>query len=126
MLLRLFFATAVIFTLLDGIVLYLLRNFFGDQVKAVQGTGITLDPVAAALCYLSLVAGLFYFVVIPRKSPAYAFLLGLAVYSVYELTNKAILKRWRWTTAAVDTLWGGTLYALTTLIITMLRNATFS
>ena len=120
-LLRLFLVTAVIFTMLDGIVLYLLRNFFGNQVKAVQGTGITIDPLAAALCYLSLVAGLFYFVIMPRKSPAYAFLLGLAVYSVYELTNKAILKRWRWSTAAVDTLWGGTLYALTTWIVTILR-----
>ena len=114
---KLFLLCAIIFTLIDGIMLFFLRHFFGKQVLSIQGSAIQMDPIAAALCYLSLVLGVTYFILVPRKSYREAFWMGLFVYSVYELTNKAILKKWNWTTVLVDTTWGGVLFALTTFLV---------
>jgi len=36
--------------------------------------------------------------------------LGIFVYGVYELTNRAIFKNWEWKTVVLDTLWGGILF----------------
>ena len=45
-----------------------------------------------------------------------AFLLGIVIYGVYESTNYAILKNWNIKAVALDTLWGGILFALTTKV----------
>jgi uncharacterized membrane protein len=55
-----------------------------------------LDLVAAVLCYVSLVALLWWFIIRERRSPWEAALLGFFVYAVYETTNKATLKDWSW------------------------------
>ena len=72
-----------------------------------------MNIIAALLCYISLVLGLFYFIIKDKKSIGEAFLLGLYVYAVYETTNLAIFKNWTWNIAAIDTLWGGILIYLT-------------
>jgi uncharacterized membrane protein len=105
------------FVFFDAIVLTLLRSFFDKQVVAVQGSPISLEPVSAVLCYLVLVTGLCYFIVLPGRPLLDAFLLGILVYATYETTNKALLKKWNWTTVAIDTTWGGTLFTLTTGVV---------
>jgi len=45
------------------------------------------------------------------------FLLGIIIYSVYDLTSLALLKNWSVKTAIIDTLWGGILFTLTTLAV---------
>jgi len=52
-----------------------------------------------------------------KKSILEAFLLGIIIYAVYETTTLAILKNWTYKTAIIDTIWGGTLFALTTFIV---------
>jgi uncharacterized membrane protein len=117
----LFPVTAIVFVVLDVAFLYLLQPLFRKQIQDVQTSGpLTIDRVAAVLCYLVLVFGLFYFVILPNRSPMYAFLLGLVVYAVYELTNKSILRKWRWETVVIDTLWGGVLFAVTTWLVNKL------
>ena len=106
--------SAVFLILLDAIVLSLLQNFFNKQIMSIQGSAIAMDPYAAILCYILLVSGLVYFIVLQGRPLLDAFLLGLFVYGVYETTSKSLLKRWNWTTVMVDSLWGGTLFALTT------------
>ena len=44
-------------------------------------------------------------------------LLGLVVYGLYNYTNLAILDKWSSTLSIVDTLWGGVIFGLTTLIV---------
>ena len=80
-----------------------------------------MDITAAIICYLFLFIILYYFIISKNKSLREAFLLGFLVYGVYELTTKALLKNWRWSTVFVDTTWGGVLFLLTTLITYRLR-----
>lgn len=107
------------FTLIviDGVFLYWMRSVFGKQVLSVQHSALQMDLVAAALCYAVIVAGLYYFIIRLNRSLSEAFFLGIVVYATFELTNKALLKNWNWSTVAMDTLWGGTLFASTTGIV---------
>jgi uncharacterized membrane protein len=109
--------TALIFVVLDGIYLNLIRGYFNKQINAVQGSDIKVDFVAAAITYIFLIFGLNYFILSNNGSVKDAALLGLVIYAVYEFTNKALLKNWSYTTAVMDTAWGATLFALTTAII---------
>jgi len=108
---------AIIFVVLDGIYLNLIRGYFNTQVKAVQGSDIKVDFVAAAITYIFLIFGLNYFILSQNRSVKDAALLGLVIYAVYEFTNKALLKNWSYTTVVIDTVWGATLFGLTTAIV---------
>ena len=50
----------------------------------------------AVMAYILLVIGLYYFIIKERKNLIYAFLFGLFVYGVYDLTNYATLTNWIW------------------------------
>jgi uncharacterized membrane protein len=108
---------AFFFVVFDGIVLSSLRSFFDKQIIQVQGSPISLNPVAAVICYFVLVTGLYYFIVLPGKPLLDAFLLGLLIYATFETTNKAMLKKWNWLTVMIDSTWGGILFTLTTGVV---------
>ena len=109
--------TLVVFLSLDFIFLYSMRSVFERQVIAVQGSPIVMNVYATILCYIALVFGIYYFIIREKKSVLDAFLLGIVIYGVYETTTLALLKKWSYKTAVIDTLWGGTLFALTTTIV---------
>lgn len=113
--------SAIIFISLDSIYLNLIKDYFQKQIQQVQGSNIQINFLGAAICYLFLIVGINYFIIKPRKSVKDAFLLGLVIYGVYETTNYALFKKWSILTVIMDTLWGGTLFALTTYFINMLR-----
>ncbi len=50
-----------------------------------------------------------------------AFILGLCIYAVYEMTNYALITDWHIKTVLIDTLWGGILFALTTFLVTTIN-----
>jgi uncharacterized membrane protein len=114
-------ASAIIFVVIDFIYLNLIKDFFGKQIKSVQGSEITVNILGAVLCYIFLIIGINYFIIKPRKSVQDAFLLGLIIYGVYETTNYALFKNWSILTVIMDTLWGGILFAITTYIVNLLR-----
>jgi uncharacterized membrane protein len=114
--------TIITFLSLDFVFLYLMRSMFNNQVIAVQGSPVVMNVYAALLCYAFLIFGIYYFVLREKKSVSYAFLFGLVVYGVYETTTLALFKNWKYTTAIIDTLWGGTLFALTTYIVYAINN----
>jgi uncharacterized membrane protein len=125
---------AVIILGLDAVFLTLFKDFFARQVMLVQGTAMKVNIASAAVCYVLIVAGLYYFVlrhiIVPNATSVAAsmqtmrlsdgikaaFFLGILVYGVYETTTLAILKNWSPVTALIDTTWGGTLFALSTYI----------
>ena len=113
--------TAVVLLSLDAVYLTLLSGFFDQQIRLVQGSSIQMNFVAAAMCYAILVFGINHFILEPKKSVYEAFLLGLVIYGVYETTSYSLLKNWRFSTVVVDTLWGGILFALTTMIVGRVR-----
>jgi len=106
----------IITALLDGIFLYLNRSFFNNQIIQVQGSPINMNYLSTILCYIFIIYGLYYFIIKNNRSVYDAFLLGIFVYGVYELTNKSLLKDWSYNTVITDTLWGGVLFSLTTYL----------
>ena len=114
--------SALIFVSIDFLYLNLMKNFFGNQVKNVQGSTLQINLFGFAICYIFLIFGLNYFIIKPKKSVYDAFLFGLVIYGVYETTNYALFKNWSFLTVILDTLWGGLLFAFTTLIINKIRN----
>jgi uncharacterized membrane protein len=121
---------AVIILALDAVFLTLSKDLFARQVMLVQGTAMKVNIPSAAVCYVLIVLGLYYFVlrhiIVPNATSAAAsiqtmrlgdgiraaFFLGILVYGVYETTTLAILRNWSPMTAVIDTTWGGTLFAL--------------
>ena len=108
-------ATAFVLVALDSVMIALvMQPLFAVQIQRIQGSAMTLDPIAAVLSYVVLVAGVYIFLVAERKTLLEAFALGVFVYSTYELTTKSVLRQWKWQTVVIDSLWGGSLFALTT------------
>jgi uncharacterized membrane protein len=94
---------------------------FVKQVIAVQRTNLQIKYLGAAACYVFLVLGLYYFIIREGRPIWDAFVLGLVIYGVYELTNYSIIKKWRVQTVIQDTLWGGVLFAATTWVVYNVR-----
>ena len=114
-------ASAIIFVSIDFIYLNLMKDYFNNQIKSVQGSQMNVNIFGAVLCYIFLIVGINYFIIKPKKSVSEAFLLGIVIYGVYETTNYALFKNWSILTVIIDTLWGGILFASTTYIVNMLR-----
>ena len=113
--------SAIVMISLDFVYLSVMKGYFMNQVKNVQGSALKLNYFGAAICYVFLVAGLNYFIIKPRKSVSDAFLLGLVIYGVYETTNYALFSNWSIITVIMDTLWGGLLFASTAYIVEKMR-----
>jgi|TARA_B110000037_G_scaffold204966_1_gene249410 uncharacterized membrane protein len=103
---------SVIFVLVDSIYLTLASTFFKKQISSIQKSPLSLKMISTALCYVFLTFGIFYFSIIKKLSLLETFFLGIFVYGVYETTNHAIFKNWKWITVIMDTAWGGILFSL--------------
>jgi uncharacterized membrane protein len=114
--------SAIVFVILDYFYLNLAKNYFENQVQLVQGSPLKLNYLGAILCYIFLIFGINYFIIKPKRSIQDAFLLGLVIYAVFETTNVALFSKWSWFTVLIDSLWGGTLFALTTYIVNIIRS----
>ena len=114
--------SAIVFVILDYFYLNLAKNYFENQVQLVQGSPLKLNYLGAILCYIFLIFGINYFIIKPKRSIQDAFLLGLVIYAVFETTNVALFSNWSWFTVLIDSLWGGTLFALTTYIVNIIRS----
>jgi uncharacterized membrane protein len=113
--------SAIVMISLDFVYLSVMKGYFMNQVKNVQGSALKLNYFGAALCYVFLIAGINYFIIKPRKSVSDAFLLGLVIYGVYETTNYALFSNWSIVSVIIDTLWGGLLFASTAYVVEKMR-----
>jgi uncharacterized membrane protein len=107
---------AIIMLVLDGIFLGMNRDVFALQVAEVQRVVLEVKYLGAVLCYALLIFGLYYFIIKDRRPVIDAMILGFVIYGVYETTTYALLKKWKLQTMMIDTLWGGILFGLTTMI----------
>ena len=112
-----YFLTAIIFVILDGIYLNLVKGYFNQQIQKIQGSNIQINLIYTAITYIFLIFGLNYFIIQKHKSVNDAALLGLVIYGVYEFTNISLFKNWSLLTVLMDTTWGTILYALTTYLV---------
>jgi uncharacterized membrane protein len=114
--------SAIVLISIDFVYLNVMKGYFSNQVKMVQGSPLKVNFLGAAICYIFLIVGINYFIIKPRRSVADAFLLGIVIYGVYETTNYALFSNWSIISVIIDTLWGGLLFASTTYIVEKLKN----
>ena len=114
--------SSILFVCIDSMYLNLMKGYFNNQVKKVQGSPVKLNIVAALITYIFLIFGLNYFIINKNRSVTDAFLLGIVIYAVYEFTNLSILKDWHVFSTIIDTTWGGILFATTTYLVYKIRD----
>lgn len=82
---------------------------------AIQGSPLSIRWPVAALCYLVMIIGLWWFAVRPaadwQAAAGNGAALGALVYGVYDLTNHATLQRFPLSYALADWIWGTFLFA---------------
>lgn len=84
---------------------------FSRMIKNVQGTDMKVNLFGTIIAYIILAA--FAIFIIPKTKNVYeAFLTGFLTYGIYDSTNYATLKNWDPKIAIMDSLWGGTLFAI--------------
>lgn len=111
----LYFATAAVFLILDGLMLtFVMKPLFTRHIGALLIEPIRYGP--AAVFYAAYVAGLIYLVSLPALkagSPVLlpAAIIGAMAYGTYEFTSYAILRDWHITMVATDVIWGTALTA---------------
>jgi uncharacterized membrane protein len=108
---------AVFLTSFDYAYMSINKPMFVDQIVKIQRTAIVGKPEGFILCYIFIVLGLYYFIIREHRKPFEAFLLGLFVYGIYELTNYSLFKKWSINMVIMDTLWGGVLFFITTFLV---------
>ncbi len=123
---KLKFAVAValaVYAVAEASWLTLTSPFYARRFAAfAKDSRLSLRSVPAAIAVYAVLIATFWVLVAapiakqqPRASPAQAALggaaFGLAVYGVYNLTNKATLPGYAWSMVAVDTAWGTGLFA---------------
>jgi len=107
---------AVVMLSLDIIYLKTISNHFNELMTNIQGNPITIKYLPALLCYSLLIFVFYYFITKDNRNTMDAFLLGFAIYGIYDTTNMATIDNWNWKTVALDTTWGGILFALTNIL----------
>ena len=105
----------VLLLILDLSFLNLNRVMYENQIINVQRVAGKTDYLAGILFYIFVFILLCYFIIRPHRSVQEAFLLGFLANGAFECLNKAVFKNWEYMTVIIDTLWGGTLFGLTTL-----------
>ena len=117
--LTLYAASAVVFLILDALMLSLvMKPLFERHVGDMLLSPIHMAPAVAF--YLLYVAGVVWMVSLPAlrdggvaQAALNGAVLGAMAYGTYEFTNKATLKGWDWSMVATDWAWGTVLTATT-------------
>ena len=107
--LRNYLLLSTIFVAIDSFYLSSVSGFFNKQIKDIQGEDLVLKIFPTFLCYITLSIGLYYFGIIKKFTIKECFALGLFTYAVFETTNMAIFRKWRWMTVIMDSIWIGCL-----------------
>ena len=106
----------VLLSLLVLDAIYIAPQFasFKQIYKKIQGSPLVVRPLGVVLCYIFLVAELYYFILMKKRPILEAFILGFFTYGVYNTTNYALITDFPLRLVFTDTLWGGVLFAVTT------------
>jgi uncharacterized membrane protein len=94
---------------------FLFGKHFTSMLENIQGAPIVIKPIGALIAYVVLIA-IAYLAITKSSNWVEAFLFGFLVYAVYDTTNYATLANYNLGIAALDTLWGGVLFAITYLV----------
>ena len=109
----------VVYAIAEASWLYLTNPFYARQFALFTTKPLAIRSVVAAVAVYAVIAVTFWALVVrhigrqlPWKDAAVrGATFGLAVYGVYNLTNKATLPGYSWTMVGVDTAWGTAMFA---------------
>lgn len=107
--------------ILDGIWISLNFPMYNRMFSAVQGAPMRVNMLGAVGAYIFIFLS-FMYLVLPRLQNNWdclreGGLFGLCAYGIYNFTNLALFKDYSITVALLDTLWGGALYTIVSLIV---------
>ena len=108
--------SALVMLFLDFIYLSTTTNFYKNLIENIQKEKFKIKLIPTIFCYIFLVFSLYYFILKDKRKVFDAFILGLCIYAVFELTNFAIFNKWNIQAVFLDTIWGGILFSLTTYL----------
>ena len=108
--------SSLIMLLIDIFYINFNKKYFNEFFYKVQQSKLVLNPLSALIAYILMIIGINHFIISKQQPVSDAFLLGLVIYGVYDATNYATLKNWTINMALTDTLWGATLFSLTTCL----------
>ena len=91
-------------------------HLFAPMVNKIQKEEMKLNTHGIIISYILLILLLYKFIIMDKRSPTDAFILGLCTYGIFDFTNMALFTNYRWIPAIVDMLWGGVLFYTVTLI----------
>ena len=113
--------TGIVVLILDFIVLKLLGfgDIFVKMLNKIQGK-TKAKILGVLMAYFVLIFHIYYFVIKPKLKMLDAFLLGFSTYAIYDFTNYALLNKYSFKIGLMDSIWGGTLFALTNYIVNKL------
>ena len=103
--------TSVLFIAIDFVYLKSLKSMTEKMIYSIQGSKMIFDYGGAIFAYICIISIFNYFIVLKNGTIFDAFLLGLLTYGIFEGTNRAIFSKWTIKFMAIDTLWGGILFA---------------
>ena len=118
----------ITFMVLDGIWIgFAATSLYQNSLKFfldISNGQLTVNWPSAVVVYILLIVGILVFPAEKagkdyKLSIFWGFIFGLSVYGTYGFTNHALLHNWPLKITIIDTLWGGTLCALTTLSIAL-------
>lgn len=95
---------AIIYLVIDIIWIFSTSKLWDNQVSRIQNSPFIPNRYWAMLSYIFIVSGLLYF---GSSSPTDAFIYGIIVYGVFDLTNLALFKDYKPELAMLDIAWGG-------------------
>ena len=103
---------SIILTALDSFYISIMKKRFLNMIKNIQGENVKINIFGFLMSYFFLIFGL-YFIFKNKINYKDAFLLGLIIYGVYDMTNMALFKKWSLILSIIDILWGGVLFSIT-------------
>lgn len=121
----LFAITLLAFLVIDILFVWMVTGpMYNKMVPQIQGTPLTLRFLPTIMLYAIMTFALFYFVILPKNGDLSnlnkndlisAGLLGLVIFSAFNLTNVAIFQNYSPFIAVLDTAWGTSLFVLVTM-----------
>jgi uncharacterized membrane protein len=116
----------VLLVVVDSLYLSRISVPFGKMIEKIQKKPMKMKMGPAVVVYLALVGAWYIFIYREMKKRSIgenvmrAALLGLFIYAVYDFTNLALIDGYRLDLAIIDSVWGSTLFALTTTLFSLI------
>jgi uncharacterized membrane protein len=103
----------LIILILDLVYLtYIGKPIFDKTIKDITNKMPVYNIYGIILSYVFILLAFKYFIINKKMSSKDAFILGLVIYGVFDMTNLALFDKYNINTAIIDTLWGATLFYL--------------